>query len=178
VTARVVAAVALGAALAAGGCAGWSPFPRPTPAVLERAHAAVERGDYDGALTAYDDALRAGLEGETAVRARAARDTVAAVLGARAEVARLRAEAVARDGEVAKLRDGMTAREDDLTRLREEVARLRQELAARQAELVARQAELAARQTEITKLTTEAERLRTDLELLKSIDMRLERRRP
>lgn len=84
---------------------------------LDRAELLVVRGDYAGALTAYDEFLR---HRPDHARARASRDTVAQVVTARAEVARLREE--------------LTTRDRELASAREELARTRQELQARQAE--------------------------------------------
>ena len=88
-----------------------------SPPALERAESLVARGDYTSALAAYDEFL-ARYPAE--VQARAARNTVAQVLAARAELAQLKEDLASRDRELA--------------RSREELTRLRQDLQARQAE--------------------------------------------
>ena len=111
---RILLALIL-AAFAAGcaGAAAWSTID-PT---LARAEALVARGDYGGALAAYDQFLG---RYPTHTGVRTARDAVAQVLAMRQDVARLR--------------DELTSRDRELGRMREELAAVRQELQARQAE--------------------------------------------
>jgi len=132
--ARPVASLVLLAALL-GGCAGWPAFLRPGGEALARADRLADAGDYAAALAAYDAYLVTHADAGEAPRARTSRDVLRAVLGARAEVGRLRAE-------LAGLQAALEAREGELTRTRvdlgrhaTELARLRQELARRQAEL-------------------------------------------
>lgn len=135
------------------GCGSWPSLWRPSPPpLLDRADGLALEGEYAGALSAYDEVLRAQPEGPAALRARAGRQTVAALVAAQEEVARLR-------GALAEL------------------ARLRDELAAREAELMRLRQDLAARQADLQRLTAEADRLRADIENLKRIDLRLERQR-
>lgn len=111
---RLLATLALAAV--AAGCAGAAPRATIDPA-LARAEALVARGDYGGALAAYDQFLDLH---PAHTGARTARDTVAQVLAMRQDVARLREELASRDRE--------------LGRMREELAAVRQELQARQVE--------------------------------------------
>jgi len=117
-TARLLA-VAL--ALALAGCAGWPPFRDPAPAALWRADQLATQGDYEAAVAAYDDYLARHAGAREASRARTSRDVLAAVLGARQELERLR-------GELAALQGALGAREADLARVRQELARREAEL--------------------------------------------------
>jgi len=116
---RVLAAVLLAAAL--GGCASWTWWPfRPAAMLLLRADRAADELRFRQALALYDEFLARYPDDVEARRALESRDTVAAIVTTREELARLRGELRARELETAKLRD--------------EVTRLRQELASRQAE--------------------------------------------
>ena len=106
---------------ALGGCAtsSWWPF-RPAALLLVRADRAADELRFRQALALYDEFLARYPEDAAAARALESRDTVAAIVTTREELARLRSELRARDSEV--------------TKLREDVARLRQEVMSRQAE--------------------------------------------
>jgi chromosome segregation ATPase len=118
-TKRTLAAVLLVAAL--GGCASWTWWPfRPAAMLLLRADRAADELRFRQSLALYDEFLARYPDDVEARRALESRDTVAAIVTTRDELARMRGELRAREAEAAKLRD--------------EVARLRQELASRQAE--------------------------------------------
>jgi len=106
---------------ALGGCAtsSWWPF-RPAAMLLVRADRAADELRFRQALALYDEFLTRYPEDAAATRALESRDTVAAIVTTREELARLRSE--------------LRARESEVTKLREDVARLRQEVMSRQAE--------------------------------------------
>jgi succinate dehydrogenase/fumarate reductase flavoprotein subunit len=106
-------------ALAAGGCAGW-PLARGN-AVLDRADRLAREGAWEAAAGAYGEYLARHPTGEAAPRAAASRDTLTALLAARAELGRLREE-------IARLRDDLSRRDSDLVRVRQEADRLRADL--------------------------------------------------
>jgi hypothetical protein len=115
-------AVAVGLLVATlSGCASsaWWPF-RPAAMLLLRADRAADELRFRQALVLYDEFLARYPDDVEARRALESRDTVAAIVTTREELARLRGELRARELEAGKLRD--------------EVTRLRQELASRQAE--------------------------------------------
>jgi hypothetical protein len=112
----VAVAVLVGAA---AGCAGW-PFPRGN-AVLDRADHLAREGAWEEAARAYGEYLARYPGAEAAPRAAASRDTLTALLAARAELARLREE-------IARLRDDITRRDSDLVRVRQEADRLKTDL--------------------------------------------------
>ena len=104
-----------------GGCASWTWWPfRPAAMLLMRADRAADELRFRQALVLYDEFLARYPDDVEARRALESRDTVAAIVTARDELARLRGELRQREIEAGKLRD--------------EVTRLRQELASRQAE--------------------------------------------
>jgi septal ring factor EnvC (AmiA/AmiB activator) len=133
-----------------GGCA-WMPLKRSNPgdAVLERADGLAREGAWEDAVKAYGAYLTQYPEAETAPRVAASRDTLRALLTARAELA-LR-------------RDELAVQRDELARQRDELIRLRDELVRRDQDLV--------------RTRQESERLKADLERLKQIDLKLERRK-
>jgi len=106
---------------ALGGCAtsSWWPF-RPAAMLLVRADRAADELRFRQALALYDEFLTRYPDDADAARALESRDTVAAIVTTREELARLRSE--------------LRARESEVTKLRDDVARLRQELTSRQAE--------------------------------------------
>ena len=108
-------------AAALGGCAtsSWWPF-RPAALLLVRADRAADELRFRQALALYDEFLTRYPEDAAATRALESRDTVAAIVTTREELARLRSE--------------LRARESEVTKLREDVARLRQDVMSRQAE--------------------------------------------
>lgn len=141
---------------AIAGCASASPA-RPPAMLLVHADRMMIVGEYADALEAYGEILAKYPDADEAGRARGSREAIAALLAARAQVARLTADMKAREAEVAR------TREHDVARAREQLA--------------ARDGELARARQEIARLTAEADRLRADLETLKKIDIDLERRR-
>lgn len=102
-------------ALALTGCAPSPPALDHAAAqnVLAQADSLLEQGEYAAAVQAYDEALARHPGDRDASRARASRNTVARLIAARADAARLR--------------DALAARDGELTRLRQEVQRLTQE---------------------------------------------------
>jgi tetratricopeptide (TPR) repeat protein len=142
-----------------------APPPAPTPAalLLARADSLLERGDYQQAQEAYGDFARQYSDDSAAPRAVATRDLLASLATANREALRLNAEAL-------RLREQTADAERDL-------GRLRRDLGAREGELARMRQELAERQAELGRLVAETEQLRGDLEKLKSVDLRLERRR-
>lgn len=128
---RVGIALAL---VVVAGCATWPPtWPfGPASSLLVEADRLARDGDYQGAVDLYDELLGRYPDDPSAHRALETRDTLAAILIARAELARLRQE-------VARLQEELTRREGDLSRVR---------------------AELNARQTEAEQLRADLERLK------------------
>jgi hypothetical protein len=141
--------------VAVGGCAGGLSR-SPGADALARADAMARGGAWEEAVRAYSDYLAEHPDAEAASRVAASRDTLRALLGARAELA-------VRREELAVRRDQLALQRHEVVRLREELIRLREELARRDHDLV--------------RVRQEAERLKTDLERLKEIDLRLERRK-
>jgi chromosome segregation ATPase len=131
--------------------------------LLVRADQMMTAGEYGDALEAYGEILAKYPDADEARRARGSREAIAALLAARAQVARLTADMKAREAELARTREHVAARDHDVARAREHLA--------------ARDGDLARARQEITRLTAEADRLRADLETLKKIDIDLERRR-
>jgi chromosome segregation ATPase len=105
--------------LVAGGCAGW-PFARGSM-VLERADRLAREGAWEEAATAYGEYATRFPDAEAAPRAAASRDTLTALVAARAELGRLREE-------IARLREDVARRDNDLVRVRQEADRLRTDL--------------------------------------------------
>jgi hypothetical protein len=145
---RLVLVVIIGAIT---GCASLSlPLPsRPSTTLLVQADRMVGEGQYAEALDVYGEVMAKYPNTDDATRARTRRDTVAGLLAARAQVARLTAEMKAQEAELVRTREQVAARDGELARARQEIGRL----------------------------TAETDRLRTDLENLKKIDIDLERRR-
>lgn len=116
---RIVPAVLL--ALALAGCASWTvwPFSRPSSAALARADRLAAEGDYPAAVAAYDEFLaKHGADAE-APRVRVSRDTLAAILALRQELARLREDLAKREGDLAKVRQETERLRTDLERLKQ-----------------------------------------------------------
>ena len=111
------AMLALVSALLAGCATG----PGPSTAMLAKADRLAADGDYPSAIVAYDAFLAEYAGDSNAPRARASRDSVAAVLTTRGELARLQQE-------LARLREELAKREGDLARVRQEAERLRADL--------------------------------------------------
>jgi hypothetical protein len=124
---RLIAASVL--VVAVGGCA-WVPLRRvgPGAAALERADDLARAGAWEDAVHAYGEYLVQYPEAEEAGRAAASRDTLRALLGARAEGARLRGEATRLREEMARLREELVRRDGDLVRVRQEAERLKTDL--------------------------------------------------
>jgi hypothetical protein len=122
-----VAAAAL--VVVVGGC-GWLPLKRVLPAGAALAHAddLARAGAWEEAVGAYGQYLTRYPDAEDAPRAAASRDTLRALLTARAEGARLREESARLREEMARLRDELVRRDTDLVRLRHEAERLRADL--------------------------------------------------
>jgi chromosome segregation ATPase len=89
--------------------------------LLARADRLADRGQYEAALRTYDEYLTRYADDAEAPRALKSRDTVASIVTARAELARLRSELTAREGELARVRQ-------ETERLRQETDRLRTDL--------------------------------------------------
>jgi chromosome segregation ATPase len=114
---RTLVAVLL--AVAAAGCALY-PQTRGATA-LGRADRLAREGALEDAVTAYGEYLTQHPETEAAPRATASRETLRALLGARAEMTRLR-------DELARLREDLARRDSDLIRVRQEAERLKTDL--------------------------------------------------
>lgn len=140
-----------------------APMPKPSALLLDRADDLLVQGEYDQARQAYSKFAREYPDEGATPRVLAARDVLGTLAAARAEVVRL-------DAEVLRMKEQAQDTERELDRLRRDVATRAGELARVRQDLGERQAELA-------RLLAEAEQLRTDLEKLKSVDLRLERRR-
>jgi hypothetical protein len=105
------------------GCAVW-PW-RPASRMLERGDALAARGDYAAAVRAWDELLARYPDDPTAPAALARRDTAAALLAAREEIARLRAELAARDAELGRLRHEQARLAAEAERLRSDLEQLK-----------------------------------------------------
>ena len=114
---RVLVASLLAAA--AGGCA-LGPQTRGVTA-LDRADRLAREGALEDAVTAYGEYLTQHPEAAAARRATASRETLRALLIARAELARLR-------DELARLREDLVRRDSDFIRVRQEAERLKTDL--------------------------------------------------
>lgn len=115
--------------VAVGGC-GWVPLKRmgPGAAALEHADELACSGAWEDAVDAYGRYLAHHPTAEDAPRAAASRDTLRALLTARAETARLREETTRLREEMARLRDELIRRDTDLIRVRQEAERLKTDL--------------------------------------------------
>jgi hypothetical protein len=87
--------------------------------LLARADRLADRQQYEPALRTYDEFLARYPSDPAAPRAQKSRDTLASILTARAELARLRSELAARDGELARLRQETERLRADLEKLKE-----------------------------------------------------------
>jgi hypothetical protein len=121
--ARLVAVMLVAAV---GGCA-WSPRWRPDPdvAALERADDLARGGAWEEAVRAYGAYLAQYPDSDMAPRAAASRDTLRALLTARAELVVQRVELARQRDELLRLREELLRREHDLVRTRQEADRLR-----------------------------------------------------
>jgi len=166
--------------------------------LLSRAERQAREGSWAEAIASYDEYLARFPDDSAAPRVLESRDTLAAMLTARAEltrrreeVARLRdelsglqadetrlredrtrlsAEATVLRDEVIRLHDEAMRLRDERVHLRAEGTQLREQLTRRGDDLARTRQELAARQAE-------ADRLRADIERIKQIDLKLERKR-
>ena len=114
---RVLVASLLAAV--AGGCALGPPARGAT--TLDRADRLAREGALEDAVTAYGEYLSQHPEAAAAPRATASRETLRALLIARAELARLR-------DELARLREDLARRDSDFIRVRQEAERLKTDL--------------------------------------------------
>jgi hypothetical protein len=118
---NALAALALVVVLASGctSAQGWPFAPPSPPPLLARADRFVEQGSYEAAVAAYDEFLATHADDGAAPRVRMSRGAAAAVVAARAELAKLKQE-------IAKLNEELVKREADLTKVREDLERLKQ----------------------------------------------------
>jgi predicted nuclease with TOPRIM domain len=106
------------AALVLAGCATlWPPI-----LLLDRADRLAARGDYGGAVRTYDELLAKYPQDH---RAQARRDTLAGLLAARADLARVREELAAREIELSRLRQEMQRLLAETERLRGDIEELK-----------------------------------------------------
>jgi chromosome segregation ATPase len=179
--------------------AGCVSMPIVGPALLlARADRQAREGGWEEAVKSYDEYLTRFPDDSAAPRVLESRDTLVAMLAARAELARRREEVTRLRDELAKLLDeGTRLREggtrlraeatvlrDEVNRLREERLQLREERTLLQEErlqlhdeLARRKGDLARTRQELATQQAEADRLRADMERLKQIDLKLERKR-
>jgi chromosome segregation ATPase len=172
--------------LGLAGCA-VTPPPAPEPSVPRRVTEAdrlAALGEHARAREAAEAFLQAYPDDPEAPRIRVLQETLAALLGARAEVARLHDTAAERGAELERLRDELAERDRKLARLQQdlgdrelELAFARETLDASDAELARLRREIGEQRAEARRLASEAEKLRADLEQLRQIDLRLERRK-
>jgi hypothetical protein len=112
---RVLVASLLAAA--AGGCA-LGPQTRGASA-LDRADRLAREGALEDAVTAYGEYLTQHPEAAAAPRATASRETLRALLIARAELARLREDLARRDSDFIRVRQEAERLKTDLERLKQ-----------------------------------------------------------
>jgi hypothetical protein len=176
------------------GCASLpaSSLPIVGPALLlAQADRQAREGSWEQAIASYDEYLARYPDDSSAPRVLESRDTLAATLTARAELARRREEVARLRDELATLQDEGTRLREDGTRtraeatvLRDEVIKLRDERihlrgegTQLREELTRREDDLARARRELATQQAEADRLRADIERLKQIDLKLERKR-
>lgn len=87
--------------------------------LLARADRLADGQQYEPAVRTYDEFLTRYPADPAAPRALKSRDTIASIVTARAELARLRGELAARDAELAKLRQESERLRADLEKLKE-----------------------------------------------------------
>jgi hypothetical protein len=116
---RLVAVAVVSVMLA--GCAGaeWPLGGGAASSLLARADKLADRQQYEPALRTYDEFLTRYPTDPAAPRALKSRDTIASIVTARGELARLRGELAARDAELAKLRQESERLRADLEKLKE-----------------------------------------------------------
>jgi chromosome segregation ATPase len=176
--------------------AGCASLPASLPIIgpallLAQADRQAREGAWEQAIASYDQYLTRFPDDSAAARVLESRDTLAATLTARAELARRREEVARLRDELATLKDEGTRLREDGTRtraeamvLRDEVIRLRDERmhlrgegTQLREELTRREDDLARTRRELAVQQAEADRLRADIERLKQIDLKLERKR-
>ena len=172
--------------------AGCVSLPILGPALLlARADRQAREGAWEEAVASYDEYLTHFSDDSSAPRVLESRDTLAAMLTARAELTRQREEVARLRGELTMLRDEGTRLREDGTRLRAEATVLRDEVirlredrvhlrvegTKLREELLRRGGDLARTRQELAAQQAEAERLRADIERLKQVDLKLERKR-
>ncbi len=86
------------------------------PLLLDRADREIGRGDYGAAVRTYDEFL--AKYPDLAGRVRARRDTVANLVAAQADLARLRVELTTREGELSRVRQEMQRLQADIEELK------------------------------------------------------------
>jgi chromosome segregation ATPase len=159
--------------------------------LLVKADRQVRDGAWEEAVVSYDEYLARYPDHGAAQRVLESRDTLAAMLAARIELAQQREEVVRLKAELSgltaedtrlreggtKLRAEATVLRDEVNRLREEQLRLHEEKQQLHGELNRRESDLARARQELAARRAEAERLREDIERLKQIDLQLERKR-
>ena len=106
-------------AVVVGGCASTDWGFDASASLLSRADRFGDRHQYEAALRTYDEFLARYPTDPAAPRAQKSRDTIASIVTARTELARLRAELAARDGELARLRQETERLRADLEKLKE-----------------------------------------------------------
>lgn len=106
-------------AVVVGGCASTDWALDASASLLSRADRFGDRHQYEAALRTYDEFLARYPTDPAAPRAQKSRDTIASIVSARTELARLRAELAARDGELARLRQETERLRADLEKLKE-----------------------------------------------------------
>jgi hypothetical protein len=108
------------------GCASWSAG--RSVALVDQGDRLIAEGQYAAAVRTYDEFLARYPDDRDAPRVLARRDAIAGLIGAREEIARLKAELGVRDGELARLRQEITRLTAESERLRGETDRMRADL--------------------------------------------------
>jgi hypothetical protein len=106
-------------AVIVGGCASTERLFNDSASLLARADRFGDRHQYEAALRTYDEFLARYPSDPAAPRVLKSRETIASIVTARMELARLRAELAARDGELARLRQETERLRGDLEKLKE-----------------------------------------------------------
>jgi hypothetical protein len=102
-----------------------TPVVRQPAVLLDQADRLAGAGDYRGAVGTYDELLTRYPQDRLARRAQVRRDTIAGLLAARADVARLRDELGARDAELGRLRHEVQRLLAETERLRADIEELK-----------------------------------------------------
>ena len=105
--------------LALGGCATVEWPWGGASTLLARADRLADRNQYEPALRTYDEFLIRYADDPNAGRVLRTRETLASIVTARAELARLRNELAARDSELARLRQEADRLRADLEKLKD-----------------------------------------------------------